>query len=392
MDSIADKFTGVYWIAVASTIFYLFLFVISVYQFLVHRKLDIQRQSNSNNFIECKLVFFATLATSALASLPLWVVCVGLGGPHDCQWNGSSYAFCWSLHLLSLTGYSCCVGIPTIMWSDIINGYNNTSFLKSFLRKDIDITRICFVSFLSCYILNELLTVLSMAIWLKPSDIGQYLDNNKIYGFNTFAEPIIIFLFAGGCLIIGTRLQIYVRSVRLEEGIERRLLWQLNTVLAIVAISYLTRAAFILNLRSHYNDNVFDCSYPVWIICTHWLPQILCSLCLLVIMSRSAGGMRPISKRRSKRRAVREDGNVYSPVESTDSFSPSGDTVKTPLIRYQGDEDDEDAEDDIDDEEEYDGYGSRSSRMESSLSSSEFHDSLHTDEVDSDYDVNIALY
>eukprot|EP00602_Paraphysomonas_sp_CaronLab_P005974 CAMPEP_0185035538 /NCGR_PEP_ID=MMETSP1103-20130426/27103_1 /TAXON_ID=36769 /ORGANISM="Paraphysomonas bandaiensis, Strain Caron Lab Isolate" /LENGTH=231 /DNA_ID=CAMNT_0027572663 /DNA_START=516 /DNA_END=1211 /DNA_ORIENTATION=- len=231
-----------------------------------------------------------------------------------------------------------------------------------------------------------------MAIWLKPSDIGQYLDNNKIYGFNTFAEPIIIFLFAGGCLIIGTRLQIYVRSVRLEEGIERRLLWQLNTVLAIVAISYLTRAAFILNLRSHYNDNVFDCSYPVWIICTHWLPQILCSLCLLVIMSRSAGGMRPISKRRSKRRAVREDGNVYSPVESTDSFSPSGDTVKTPLIRYQGDEDDEDAEDDIDDEEEYDGYGSRSSRMESSLSSSEFHDSLHTDEVDSDYDVNIALY
>lgn len=424
---------------------YAILFLASINQYAKHRKIDVQRRKG--HFNHCKLTFFAMLAISSAASLPLWVACVAYGGPDDCQWNGPGYAVCWSLHLIALTGFSCCVGIPTIMWSDIVNGYDHKSFLKSFWGKNIDSTRICFLIFAFCYIINELLTVVSMIVWMDPNDTEKYLEGNEVYGVGTFIEPIIICLFAGGCLIIGIRLQLYVRRVQLSANTQRRLLWQLNSVLTVVTLSYLTRAAFIFNLRSHYNDSIFNCSYAVWIVCTHWLPHVLCSLCLLLIMSRAGasghcccwggytGGYEKVKVKRARapshRGHVRGGGLDSRPNHSKEGYadrilgtSAEDDTldmVTSPLLEeggavedfYYDDFEYENEDDDYvgggegrgfntyvngdDGEEEWEEdlmmgeYGAEGTYYDEDYHEGSFRDSYRTDYVDSEYDVNIAL-
>jgi hypothetical protein len=441
------KFGIVYWIATASLVMYSILFLASVYQYARHRRINEKR--TKSNFNQCKLTFFAVLAISSAASIPLWVACVAYGGPDDCQWDGAGYAVCWSLHLIALTGFSCCVGIPTIMWSDIVNGYDHKSFLKSFCDWNIDSTRVCFLVFAFCYILNELLTVISMIVWMDPSDAEKYLEGNEVYGIGTFIEPIIICLFAGGCLVIGIRLQLYVRRVRLSANTQRRLLWQLNSVLTVVTLSYLTRAAFIFNLRSHYNDNIFNCSYAVWIVCTHWLPHVLCSLCLLLIMSRAGthgycccwwghaveyeevdakeGWARekgsPSRGRGKKRQGGRRHrSRSKERIQSRRVFSTSVDSggeeaLDAPLLGadaeceqgdsegydndfdYEYDDDDDSGEGSSsymnEEEEEWEEdlmMGGNGREDEEADNEDSFRDSYRTDYVDSEYDVNIALY
>jgi hypothetical protein len=220
-------------------------------------------------------------------SLPLWGVCALLGGPHDCQWESRTYAFCWSLHLLALVGYSAAIGIPTLMWSDIVNGFDHQSFFRSFSTSQIDSTRVCFITFVACYILLELTSIVSMAVDMSPKHMGTYYETNQIYLLSILLEPFIICLFAGGCLIIGIRLQLYVRSVRFDQFTQSRLLWQLNGVLAIVTICYMLRALLIFNLRVHFLSAHF--SYLGWISCTHWAPHVISSFCLLIVMCRSKG-------------------------------------------------------------------------------------------------------
>ena len=412
------KFGAEYWVAVISLLMYSILLIASVYQYVRHRGIDVSKARS--NFNQCKLSFFAILAVSSAASIPLWLACVARAGPDDCQWNGPGYAFCWSLHLIALTGYSCCVGIPTIMWSDIVNGYNHKSFFKSFCDRNIDSTRVCFLIFVVSYLLNELLTVVSMIIWMDPQDMSGYLEGNRLYSVGTFVEPLVICLFAGGCLVIGIRLQLYVRQVRLSAHTQLRLLLQLNAVLAVVALSYLTRAAFIFNLRSRYNNSIFHCSYVVWVLCTHWLPHFLCSFCLLLLMSRAgpggpcccgAGGREVGRNRRKVSLSHGGEGSAGSAKTPRDrdgwAMWDGVDMAHSPLLCEEGEEDGEEGEGDDPygvveynlegDEEGYERWGGGriiSEEEESDCEESNrdsCRDSYRTDFVDSEYDVNIAF-
>jgi hypothetical protein len=288
------------------------------------------------------LIFLGLLGISAALSIPLWGICVLLGGPNDCQWQSRSYAFCWSLHLLALVGYTSTIGIPTIMWSDIVNGVDSQSFLKSFSTSRIDVTRICFITFVTCYVIIELTTIISMAVSMSPYHMNDYFENNEIYQLSILLEPFIICLFAGGCLLIGIRLQLYVRSVRFDQFTQRRLLFQLNGVLAIVTVCYMLRSILIFNLRIQYMSSRIP--YGAWIACTHWAPQVICSFCLLIIMSRSRGSENNTAS--GKYYAITSDG-LLSPDHLTASDQSS------PFLGYFEDEEDINYQNSVTDGDEY---------------------------------------
>ncbi len=71
----------------------------------------------------------------------------------------------------------------------------------------------------------------------------------------------------------------HVRRARLEESVQRRLLTTLNTVLLVVTITYITRAVFVLDLFLEFSGTL-TYSYAIWIICTHWMPQLLGNVCI----------------------------------------------------------------------------------------------------------------
>lgn len=316
------KFGNHYWVAILSLLLYSSLLVVTIHQFYVIRNRRISK------FKDFKLIFLGILAVSAALSLPLWGVCAILGGPHDCQWQSGSYAFCWSLHLLALVGYSTSIGIPTIMWSDIVNGVDSQSFLKSFSTSQIDSTRICFITFVTSYVIIELITIISMAVMMSPSHMNDYFENNEIYQLSILLEPFIICFFAGGCLLIGIRLQLYVRSVRFDQFTQRRLLFQLNTVLAIVTICYMLRSILVFNLRIQYMSS--NLSYVAWIACTHWAPQVICSFCLVIIMTRSRTADNNVKL--GKYYAMNSEG-LLSPDQMTTSDQSS------PFLHFSDDED-----------------------------------------------------
>jgi hypothetical protein len=318
-----SRFGEFYLVAVVSLILYAALLGITIQQYYV---ISQRRVGKFNNF---KLIFLVILGVSAALSLPLWGACVILGGPHDCQWESKTYLFCWSLHLLALVGYSTAIGIPTLMWSDIVNGVDHhTSILKSFSSSHIDSTRICFVTFVSSYALLELTSIISMAVDMSPHHMGSYYNHNPIYLLSILLEPFIICLFAGGCLLIGIRLQLYVRSVRFDQFTQSRLLWQLNGVLAIVAICYMLRALLIFDLRVPFLS--IHLPYVGWIACTHWAPQVICSFCLLTVMCRSKGS----------ENASGSSMKYQAFDNTTDGFRSPNDFSASPLLLSEEEDDD----------------------------------------------------
>lgn len=208
--------------AIVGIVAYTTLFIRCVYLYLKH--LNQEGSRLYANFRRLKLLFFALLATSALYSIPLWVECIILDAPNDCEWEGGSYAVCWGLHLLALVGFSGCIGIPTIMWSDIINGNNFVVSGQPLWMSYKDPTRVGFVLFFSVYLLNEVVTILSMLISTSPQNIDKYFDESKIYRVSIIIEPFIISLFAGSCLIVGIRLQLHVLRVRLYHVAQHNIL------------------------------------------------------------------------------------------------------------------------------------------------------------------------
>mmetsp|Transcript_4006 Transcript_4006/g.6804 ORF Transcript_4006/g.6804 Transcript_4006/m.6804 type:complete len:563 (+) Transcript_4006:27-1715(+) len=351
-------------IAISSLVLYICLLGASIYQIRVQKRL--RDASSGGSFVEFKLVFFTVLATSALFSLPLWVGCLLAGSPSTCEWHGPYYYTCWSFHLFALIGFSFCVGIPSIMWSDIINNTQRlhpgttVSFLGSFRRVfsvplgsggrnvdyyqnydasttsfvancslcrgvRVDYMRFTFVLFVFCYSINELVVIASfIQFYIQDRNVSDFVEHSNIYRVSTYIEPFIIFFFAGNCLFSGISLQLHVRRARLEESMQRKLLTTLNSVLLVVTITYITRAVFVLDLFLEFSG-ALTYSYFIWIVCTHWMPHLLGSSCLFYLMSsqgserkhrgkvyKGEGGHGRVSGRRKskKKNKKRESGST----------------------------------------------------------------------------------
>jgi hypothetical protein len=67
-----------------------------------------------------KFTFFVVLGCAALLDLPTFLACTLKGGPSSCEWNSTSYAFCWCCHLMATCGYLYAVVTPSILWSDVV--------------------------------------------------------------------------------------------------------------------------------------------------------------------------------------------------------------------------------------------------------------------------------
>jgi hypothetical protein len=267
-----------------SIVLYTLLFLASQWQLYVH--LYNIRNGDIGKLSKIKLLFFVTLSISAFLSLPFWIMCLIRNCPNECTWDGYDYELGWILHILVLAGYALCVGIPTIVWSDIVSNRFDEIYYSIKLRK-LDATRIWFIFFFFSYLSLELGTIISALVYMDPNNNTDFFENNLYYKINVGLEPAIICMFTVGCLISGIRLQLYVIRTLLEENIQRKLLIQMNIILTIVTASYVARAFLIFDLFIEM-FSISNINFAVWILCTQWLPQIICSFCLLYIMSRAS--------------------------------------------------------------------------------------------------------
>lgn len=268
------------WVSYFSVLFYGFLCAFSADQFV-----KFYHCSNGSKNAECRKLFFGVLSISAILDLPIWFLCISYMGPSTCVVENVMFPMFQCFHMLALCGYAFCLGITTMLWSDILTE-NDDKPLFDF--RSLDRGRAFFYVCISLYFVNELVVILSIIFWMDPNDPNHFVEYNAVYRYTDFSEPPLICLFAFGCLFTGIRLQKYVVSVQLGSKIQREFLIQLNSVLFIVTACYLLRAIFVFTMFDNFgSDEIKRISFGVWTLCTRWLPNVGSSLCLFVFMCRS---------------------------------------------------------------------------------------------------------
>lgn len=229
---------------------------------------------NANGrFDDSKRFFFLTLAASAFLDIPFYVECLA-SNAKECVWFDIGHTVCWSFHLLALTGYAVCLGIPLFLWSDIINGKDGSvwtcesSYTKIFLHVSIGL-----------YAAFQLTSIIALSITSKDYFSKEYSEATFWF------ESMLITFMALGWFLIGVRLQIYIRNVQLRPEAEGKIVMVINMIMLTVCLSFVTRAV-LTGLRSYY-ENLNGISYAVYALGTRWLPYIFCSFLLIHILRRS---------------------------------------------------------------------------------------------------------
>ena len=269
--------------AISSIVLYSILFLSSI---LLLRRTYI---SADPKYRDIKLIFFSVLAVSAALDIPVWIGCALRGGTEDCEWHGDDHNTFWALHLFAICGYAFIIGVPPILWSDIITARGNSTALFTSRPSGI---RLFFYAFSLLYLTMEVITIIALIVFLgkhpHKSD-SDFTAKNNISHINCAIEAVIICCFAGGCLLSGIRLQYHVVRIGIHRTARRNFLIQLNAVLLVITLCYLARALFVFTLfknGSRNYDIFLKVPFGFWILYTRWLPHVFCSLCLLLLMSR----------------------------------------------------------------------------------------------------------
>ncbi len=271
-------------VAIVSIFLYAALAVTSAFYFIKFRQIKINKLSqkttdNNGRYDEPKILFFLVLCISAVLDIPAFIGCLSIGSPRDCEWDGVSYRVFWCFHLIALCGYAFAIVTPPVLWSDIINQKDGKLWFSSF---PMDYTKRFFHVMLLLYFAMECMNIISVILFFKSG--SSFRETNLYYTLSMYIEACIILSICLGCLVCGMRLQYYVKTVKLHSAMELKFLFRLNVTLLIVLGCYLTRSLFIVSLASTapqpYVD-AFAASYFAFMLCTRWLPYILCSFCLI---------------------------------------------------------------------------------------------------------------
>ena len=276
------------------------------------------QRSHLGKFDEAKTWFFLLLTLSAIADIPLFVGCIVQNGPHDCEWDGGSYAVFWFLHLCAVCGYTYTIIIPCLLWSDMINKKDGKLFTSKY---PVDKTKRLFQVALLCFIGLTICDIIFGGIYYKVSDHGSY-NGNYFHMMCALLQPIFICAIALGCLWSGIRLQTYVRQAKLGFKTEIRFLFHMNVTMVIITSTYMARALLTLQFVTFLPANfrsALKTTYFVWLLCTRWLPYIFCSFCLSVMM-RASG--EEVAKRRGSVRTKSTASSAHA--------ADSGDFDETP--------------------------------------------------------------
>lgn len=274
--------------AYISVFLYTILIVASTGLFMHQRRL--KSFGIGGRYVDAKIRFFGLLMISAILDSPTWVACVALGGPFECEWETLSYPICWICHLGAVCGYAVCLTIPPVLWDDIIKRRDG-SMLFSEVPKDV--TRVVFCAILIFYILIEILNVILILVYYRVHDHTYFYDGAKGGWLRTIGlilEPFAIVLLAGYCLFCGIKLQWHVMRLGFQGEVQRRMLVQLNVVMAVVVLCYFARSVVLVTLYEPGNDfinHTIPLDFFDWTLFTRWLPHVVCSLCLMAVMGRS---------------------------------------------------------------------------------------------------------
>jgi hypothetical protein len=237
-------------------------------------------RNNLGKYDETKKLFFSILMISSLLDIPEYINCLVQDGPTDCQTDTPDFLIFWFCHLLALDGYACCIIIPCVLWSDMINKKDGKLFNSKF---DDDIIKIFFKCILCLYFMNTFFMIVCAIIYfsMTPSEYASQI----YYAICAFAEAILITLISLGCLFSGVNLLSYVKSAKLPEIIENKFIITLNVILFVMVLSFLGRAVLIMRFSAFMPEEFRNgVPYSAYTVVSRWLPDIFCMYCLILIM------------------------------------------------------------------------------------------------------------
>jgi hypothetical protein len=241
-------------------------------------------QTLIGKYDHAKKLFFGVLTVSCLLEIPAYIGCLAYDGPTDCEWHYPDEILFWFFHLLALCGYACCIIIPCVLWSDMINKQDGKLFFSSY---PYDCIKRYFQVMLLLYFFNSSLDILMTCVYYKMSNRVAYQDA-PTYSVCALIECILIVFISVGCLYCGIQLQMYVHSAKLNANVEIKFLFTLNLILFVIVLSFLGRAILVLrfapNVPKSFKNPV---NYVVYTIIARWTPDVFCQLLLIYIMRLS---------------------------------------------------------------------------------------------------------
>lgn len=284
-----------YIVSAISIILFTFLGCLSGYFFLKFYRLNKQvakdpttnalANNNIGRFDEAKQFFFAVLCIASFLELPGYAGCIATQGPQACVWYSPSYLVFWYFHLIALSGFTTCIVIPCVLWSDMINKKDGKIFYS---RYPYDFIKQYFRASLIVFYINIFLTIIVTAAYYRIEDRDHYY-NAPTYLTASLVESILGFLISCGCLYCGLKLQFYVKQAKLRTSVELKFLLTLNIVMIMIVLTLLGRAILIFGL-SVVSPEYFDegISYTMFTFISRWLPFFVCPLSLIYIMRHSS--------------------------------------------------------------------------------------------------------
>jgi NADH:ubiquinone oxidoreductase subunit 3 (subunit A) len=251
-----------------------------------HDSDDFYNLSLMSKYDDVRLLFFSVLGCCALLDIPLYIACLlhDSQGVKACLWDGHDFQAVWSLHLLALCGYFLCLGIPLILWSSIIKGSNTSIFIRS--MADLDMSNICLYTTFLIYAVLICIEFVSDVMNAKATDSNPSSLTSRVRS----VESVFYCLVACIWVLFGIRLRFFLPILKdLNSGI-RQLLMVANVFMFVIFVSYLLRAVLILNQSQRLFGEVGDVDFihthfVFWVAATRWLPYIVCSGLLMIIMN-----------------------------------------------------------------------------------------------------------
>eukprot|EP01040_Poterioochromonas_malhamensis_P004372 gene4372-4686_t len=273
-------------VASLSIFFYGLLFCVSFYYyrkfFLIERVKS--NSSSVGKYDQAKKTFFSCLMISSFLELPTYFSCLARDGPTDCEWQAPDQVIFWFFHLLALCGYACCIVIPCVLWSDMINKKDGKLFFSSF---PYDLTKRYFQIVILLYFLTCTIEIfVTLAFWDSNNYI--YYQETPTYAASAVTECTLILLISCGCLYCGIRLEMYVHDAKLNPTVEMKFLFTLNVILFVIVLSFVGRAVLILQFAPGVPESYqHPVNYAAFTLITRWTPDVLCQLLLVLVMRLS---------------------------------------------------------------------------------------------------------
>jgi hypothetical protein len=150
----------------------------------------------TNKFNAHSQVFFLVLFFSAVLDIPIYIGCIGEGGPIDCEWDNYQYSLFLGLHFVSLCGYFYCLGVPLFLWAEVFadKGGGVRSVLLHF-----DMKLFLYLS-IACYTILQFIRIVGLFTAPVSDHISYQHTEVCTAQFPCFTITSLSLLYCDGCM------------------------------------------------------------------------------------------------------------------------------------------------------------------------------------------------